>query len=235
MPPNFYVLLGVPLEATLDEIKSAYRERVKTLHPDRFDGGSEPFLALQEAYEVLCDPVRRRTYDGQLARSRRIRRAASRARPEPLYYPRHAVEPLIPHRQAPMAGEPLRSSRSPSLFRELSGQLWRDLEAPPLHTADQNKGIHIAVTLTQAQAQRGGRIQLRIPLQVSCPSCRGRGGMGFFECPRCAGSRVLIGDYPLKVAYPEGVADGDTGSIRLRRADAADVHLTLHFRVHGRR
>jgi hypothetical protein len=234
MPKNYYVLLGLDSDATQDEIKSAYRRKVKRLHPDQFEGGSEPFLALQEAYEVLCDPVRRRRYDGELARRRGTDHTAWRVSPEPLRPRRRPVEPLVPAERATGPRDPFSGSWSHSLFEELLRRPWRDVDAATLPGVGGAGSIHMEVFLTRARALRGGRIQLRIPLQFRCPACRGQGGLGFFECPRCSGTGVVADEYPVDVALPEGVADGDTGSIPLRRPGMRDVHLTLHFRVQKR-
>jgi curved DNA-binding protein CbpA len=71
MAKDYYLILGIGADATEDEIKSAYRREAKRHHPDCSGEDCEPFLALQEAYEVLGDPERRRAYDRELARERR--------------------------------------------------------------------------------------------------------------------------------------------------------------------
>ena len=58
-----YGVLGLAREATPSEIKRAYRQLAREHHPDRRGGcRSEEFLLIQEAYEVLSDPGRRRRY-----------------------------------------------------------------------------------------------------------------------------------------------------------------------------
>lgn len=59
---DYYELLGVSRSASAAEIKSAYRNLAKVMHPDA-GGTSGGFRMLQEAYETLKDPVRRADYD----------------------------------------------------------------------------------------------------------------------------------------------------------------------------
>src|SRR5439155_16268597 len=63
MSKDYYLLLGVSADAAPDEIKAAYRRRALEFHPDQSGGRSDPFLGLQEAYDVLSDPMRRAGYD----------------------------------------------------------------------------------------------------------------------------------------------------------------------------
>ncbi len=57
-----YKTLGVPRDADGAAIKSAYRSRAKSAHPDS-GGDVEAFARLKTAYELLLDPVRRKIYD----------------------------------------------------------------------------------------------------------------------------------------------------------------------------
>jgi DnaJ-class molecular chaperone len=62
--PDYYAVLGVSRTASLREIKRAYRRLAKKHHPDRKGGaGSEEFVVVQEAYEVLSDRRCRANYD----------------------------------------------------------------------------------------------------------------------------------------------------------------------------
>jgi restriction system protein len=62
---TLYQVLNVPEEATLEEIRAAYRRLSKRLHPDQ-DGSEALFRRVQEAYEVLSDRQRRAEYDRSL-------------------------------------------------------------------------------------------------------------------------------------------------------------------------
>lgn len=66
-PPDPYRELGVPRGASEDQIKAAHRRLAKRFHPDASSGERERFMAIQEAYLLLTDPLRRREWDARHA------------------------------------------------------------------------------------------------------------------------------------------------------------------------
>ena len=63
---DYYYILGVKPTSTTLQIKTAYRKLSKKLHPDLNQGDiffEEQFKEIQEAYEVLCDDLKRTHYD----------------------------------------------------------------------------------------------------------------------------------------------------------------------------
>ena len=67
MAKDYYQILGVPRNATDEQIKKAYRKLAMQYHPDRNPGKEEwanqKFKEINEAYGVLGDPEKRRRYD----------------------------------------------------------------------------------------------------------------------------------------------------------------------------
>src|SRR3954453_18395472 len=66
MPRDYYEVLGLERGASETEVKRAFRNLARELHPDvnRHDpAAEEKFKEAAEAYEVLSDPERRQTYD----------------------------------------------------------------------------------------------------------------------------------------------------------------------------
>jgi curved DNA-binding protein CbpA len=104
--PDLYQLLGVPREASRQEIALAWRRRARAEHPDARpadDGAPGRFRALAGAWQVLGDPARRAAYDRALARERQP------AVPIPVRHPSGSgraggATPLVP-----MPGPPLRA------------------------------------------------------------------------------------------------------------------------------
>ena len=65
MEKNLYEELGLKHNATKSEIKSSYRSLVKQHHPDA-GGEKERFLAIQNAWETLNDPIKKEKYDKKI-------------------------------------------------------------------------------------------------------------------------------------------------------------------------
>ncbi|KAK1439205.1 hypothetical protein QVD17_05021 [Tagetes erecta] len=70
-PSSLYGVLGISMEATGTEIKSAYRRLARTSHPDVNDSSGEEFIKIRDAYSTLSDPDKRADYDRRLFRTNR--------------------------------------------------------------------------------------------------------------------------------------------------------------------
>ncbi len=68
---DHYTALGLASSASLADIKKAFRQKASQYHPDRNTDPEAParFRAVQEAYEVLSDDVKRHAYDDNRRRN----------------------------------------------------------------------------------------------------------------------------------------------------------------------
>jgi DnaJ-class molecular chaperone len=225
MAKSYFAILGISQKASADEIRSAYRRLAKEFHPDHYTGSSERFRDIQEAYSVLGNRRRRRQYEQS------IRKVPIKTRLRPTAYPE--PEPLIPEEGPVDIGEvsPVRSFQSftPS-FDEIFDWLWSNFSdlAQPKSSRVQN--LTLEVTLTPEQARRGGNAKIMVPAQAVCPTCRGYGGVGFYECARCAGEGVISGEMPVSVSFPPGLTKNHAVMIPLDRFGVPNTHITVLFR-----
>ena len=132
--PGYYELLDVPPDATLTQIKRAYRKLARKYHPDMNNGdtqATEHFKLITEAYDVLSDPAQRDTYDrtrppqastqvtvpggdsdaGQRRAARPGNHLGGHPRPPPAIYPRSSwSSPAAPRASKPATGTTPRSA-----------------------------------------------------------------------------------------------------------------------------
>jgi DnaJ-class molecular chaperone len=235
MRKDYYVILGIASDATLEEVKSAFRRRAMELHPDTSGLESGPFLEVQEAYGVLSDAERRRRYD------RRALPVVTRRRPwgpaaEPMVRARPQAEPLRAadstngFRKVPLADFFARPSPS---FDELFDRLWSNFDSVSRPKCEGLASLTVEVVLAPEDAHLGGRVQVNIPARATCPGCGGSGAAGFYECWRCEGHGALTTEYPVLVSYPPGTRDGYAVPIPLNRFGIENLYLTVLFRVSG--
>jgi molecular chaperone DnaJ len=227
MAKSYYAILGVSSSATADEIRSAYRRLAKEFHPDHYAGDSEIFRDIQEAYAVLANVERRRQYES-------IRRAPVRAPVKGTRYPE--PEPLIPAEKPVDIGEisPVRSFRTfaPS-FDEIFDWLWDNFTSPDQPKSARIKHLTLEVPLTAEQALRGGNARVMVPASAVCPTCRGYGGVGLYECSRCAGEGAISGEVPISISFPPGLTQDHAVMIPLERFGMRNLQLTVLFRPAG--
>jgi DnaJ-class molecular chaperone len=228
MAKSYFAILGISPNATANEIRSAYRRLVKEFHPDHYTGGGDRFRDIQEAYSVLGNNRRRRKY------VQNIRKVSSKTPLRPTSYPE--PEPLIPEENPADIGQvsPVRSFQSftPSLD-EIFDWLWSNFSDITQPKSGRVRDLTLEVTLTPEQASRGGNARVMVPAQAVCPTCRGYGGVGFYECTRCAGEGTIAGEIPVAVAFPPGLTKDHAVGIPLDRFGIRNVHIIVLFRPTG--
>lgn len=95
-PKGYYARLGLDRDAAPEHVVAAYRRKARLLHPDvPVTGNTQAFVAVNEAYEVLADPLRRAAYDRE---ARELARASARRKPPET--PRTQLRPDPPAAQA---------------------------------------------------------------------------------------------------------------------------------------
>jgi molecular chaperone DnaJ len=228
---SLYESLGVPKNASQDEIKKAYRKLAREHHPDRNQGDKESearFKEVQAAYDVLKDPEKRKQYD--------------------TFGPngvRGAGGPGAGGWNVNVPGDFDFGDLS-DLFGGLFGGRARDPGARESR-AQRGADVEAVVNVSFEDSLKGLQVQVPVELETACrecngsgakpgtapticPECNGRGvraeSQGLFAlsqpCPRCRGNGTVIEDpcpqcrgsgrerrtkrYTVKI--PAGVRDG---------------------------
>ena len=230
---NPYETLGVAKTASADEIKKAYRKLARQYHPDRNpgdDAAEERFKEVQNAYDLLSDPEKRKQYDTFGANGMP---GAGGFGGAGFNFDIGDLGDLF----GGLFGGGRRGGGTRA--RAERGMRGADLEAVVnLSFEDSLRGIEtkIPVEVDTACRECGGSGAKPGTAPTICPECNGRGvkveSQGLFglsqPCPRCRGNGTVIEDpcprchgsgrerrtkrYTVKI--PAGVKDGT--KIRLR-------------------
>ena len=204
MPETFYDILGVKKNADADEIKKAYRKLARQYHPDANQGDKEAeerFKQVQNAYDALSDPEKRKAYD-------RFGSANGRG---PAAGPGGVNVDFGDFDWSGDLGDILggifgnlggagRGARGRARSQPVRGA---DVETEVrLSFEDSLRGAEakVPVELTVACSQCGGTGAEPGTAPVICPECNGRGviseSQGLFAlsqpCPRCRGNGTVI-------------------------------------------
>jgi len=227
MKKNYYLILGIENSASAEEIRNAYREKVKCFHPDHYSGDRNHFLDIQEAYSVLSDPERRTAYD-QIGQDTYESKSEGFTRGRTYSGP---AEPLIPDQ--PPQNFNLRNSfenYTPSL-EEIFDRLQNNFFQRGFSKSERSRPLHVEIILSRAEAFRGGEVELEIPLQKPCRICDGSGVVGFFDCLYCDGSGIGERNFFLRVPYPSGITRDYTIDIPLTSLGIRNFYLVVNFRL----
>ncbi len=168
---DYYDILGVAKGASADELKKAYRQKAKQLHPDRNQDNPEAeaqFKEANEAYEVLKDADKKAAYDryGHAAFEGGMGGGGGR----------------------PGGGD--YSSAFSDVFEDLFGDFMGGGQRGGRQRASRGSDLRYNLRIELEEAYNGMQKAITVPTSVSCTSCEGTGAEGGAEpqnCPTCSG------------------------------------------------
>ena len=254
---DFYEVLGVPKNASEDEIKKAYRKLAMKYHPDRNQGDAAKeaevkFKEVKEAYEMLSDAQKRAAYD---------------------QYGHAGVDPNMGGAGAAGFGGGFADAFG-DIFGDIFGQARRGAGGRQVY---RGSDLSYAMEITLEEAAKGKDAQLRIPSWDECDTCHGSGAkpgtspktcttcngsgvvqmrQGFFSvqqtCPHCRGTGKIIPEpcttchgqgkikrqKTLEVKIPAGIDDGmrirsaGNGEPGLNGGPPGDLFIEIRLKKH---
>jgi molecular chaperone DnaJ len=247
---DYYEVLGINRDASVEEIKKAYRKLAMKFHPDRNPDNpksEEHFKEAKEAYEILSDTSKRTAYD---------------------QYGHAGVDSGT----AAAGGAHGFSDSFGDIFGDIFGG--RAGQSNVYRGADLRYNLEVSLE----QAARGTETKIRIPTMescgtchgsgakpgttpITCPTCNGHGQVrmqqGFFSiqqtCPKCHGNGKYVASpcgtchgsgrvkqhKTLSVKIPAGVDEGDRirlsgeGEAGVSGGPPGDLYVVMHLLPHS--
>ena len=247
---DYYEVLGINRDASVEEIKKAYRKLAMKFHPDRNPDNpksEEHFKEAKEAYEILSDTSKRTAYD-------------------------HNGHAGVDSGTAAAGGA--------HGFADSFGDIFGDIFGGRAGQSNVYRGADLRYNLEVSleQAARGTETKIRIPTMESCETCHGSGAkpgttpitcptcnghgqvrmqQGFFSiqqtCPKCHGNGKYVASpcgtchgsgrvkqhKTLSVKIPAGVDEGDRirlsgeGEAGVNGGPPGDLYVVMHLLPHS--
>ena len=255
---DYYEVLGVPKNASDEEIKKSYRKLAMKHHPDRNQGDAakaaeERFKEAKEAYEMLSDADKRAAYD------------------------QHGHAGVDPNMRGPGGAG---GSSFADAFGDIFGDMFNGQQGGRGRGGRQvfrGSDLSYAMEITLEEAANGKEAQIRIPSwdecetchgsgakagtkPITCTTCHGQGAVqmrqGFFSvqqtCPHCHGSGKIIPEpctschgqgkikkqKTLEVKIPAGIDDGmrirsvGNGEPGTNGGPPGDLYIEIRLKKH---
>ncbi len=254
---DFYEVLGVPKNASDEEIKKSYRKLAMKHHPDRNSGdgakaAEEKFKEAKEAYEMLSDPQKRAAYD------------------------QHGHAGVDPNMRGGPGAEGFDgfSGAFGDIFGDIFGGARGQRNGRQVY---RGADLSYAMEISLEEAAAGKESQIRIPSWDDCETCKGTGAkpgtsvktcttchgqgqvqmrQGFFSvqqtCPHCHGSGKIIPEpctacngqgkikkqKTLEIKIPAGIDDGQrirstgNGEPGQNGGPSGDLYIEVRLRKH---
>jgi molecular chaperone DnaJ len=169
---DYYEVLGVPKGASAEDLKKAYRQKAKELHPDRNQDNPKAeaaFKEVNEAYDVLKDDQRKAAYDrfGHAAFDGGGRGGARGG-----------------FQQGDFA------SAFSDVFEDLFGDFMGRGGGGGRARAQRGSDLRYNLRVTLEDAYKGAQKTISVPTAQTCEVCHGTGAEGGAEpvtCPTCSG------------------------------------------------
>jgi DnaJ-class molecular chaperone len=230
---DYYDTLGVSPEASDDQIKQAYRKLARKFHPDVNPGdkaAEERFKEINEAYEVLSDPEKRKKYDALGPDWKSAGGFTPSSEDEAARVEFGNIEDLFSSGPRP--------GRFSDFFHTVFGGSGR--RAAGFSFSARGADIESEIDLTLEEAHRGTSRRVSIPLDESCPECHGTGERDKKTCPTCAGSGFRTRLEPITVNIPKGVSEGSVvrvpgrGGPGVGGGSRGDLYLRVRLLPHPR-
>jgi DnaJ-class molecular chaperone len=225
---DYYRILGVDRKADDKTIKSAYRRLARKHHPDVAKGkdSGDRFKEINEAYEVLSDPEKRRRYDSLGPDWQRYAQA-------PPGGPGGGFR--VEYDDLGSAGD--FSDFFRTIFGDMAGRAGSRGEGVRLEDlfrggrTARGGDVQAGIEITLDEAFQGTRKTFAMDVEEPCPTCHGSGHVKRQPCPTCGGGGWQSVRRQVDVKIPAGVKSDQRVRVAGEGAGAAGARGDLYLSV----
>jgi len=233
---DYYKILGISRTATDKDVKAAFRKLARQHHPDVNPGNKSSegkFKEVNEAFEILSDPEKRKKYDQYGENWQYGDQMAEAARQQ--------QPPGGGWNFNQSQGGPQGTSFEQGDLEGIFGDLFSGRGAGTRSRAPRarrGQDIEYAVEVSLEEAFNGTLRSLSLQSEQTCATCLGTGYIQKVPCSVCWGTGVLPVVKKLEVKIPAGVKDGSRVRIAGKGAPgsaggpAGDLYLVMTVKPH---
>ncbi len=242
---DYYETLGVARGADADEIRKSYRKLARKYHPDVNPGdkaAEERFKNVQEAYDVLSDDEKRKTYDQYGFYSPNIPPnggGGAGGNGGPGFSGFDFAEYMRQQQQAgASAGTDEGEGLGGGSFRDIFGSFFGGRSRQAANQPERGSDLEYGLNVDFWQSIRGTQVKLNITRQETCDTCHGTGSAGsnVAVCPECDGTGTvtqMAGAMKFNLTCPRCGGSGRLknacptcrGEGRISRPDTVEVRI----------
>lgn len=180
---NLYEILNIPCDSTYETIKASYKKLVRIYHPDinKSQVAEINFKLLNNAYEILSDPIKRENYDNLLKMTGEYK--ASKAEIQPL------------------------KKEFKQEFKQKFGEFIK--KEPEFISPNPEIDIIKEIKITPDEKNQGTTRIVNILNKQICPKCQGKRFINGSTCAFCKGEGNKKEYKKIEAKIPACVSDGD--------------------------
>jgi len=257
---DYYEILGVNKSSSSEEIKKAYKKLAMEFHPDRNKSkeAEEKFKEISEAYAVLSDSEKKKTYDnyGHAGFDQKYRTQEDIFRGanfDDIFrdifgdsgFGDDIFSSFFGGRRGRKRGADLRYDLEVS-FEDAVFGITKTLKIPKMVKCDSCDGTGALDGKLQTCSKCHGsgqyRVNQRTPFGIfatviTCSECKGEGKMASEKCDKCRGKGLREEIKEIKVKIPAGVDNGNRIKVshegeEIKNGNPGDLYLFLHVKTH---
>ncbi|HVN89092.1 MAG TPA: DnaJ C-terminal domain-containing protein [Candidatus Binataceae bacterium] len=228
---DYYKTLGVERSATADQIKSAYRKLARKHHPDVNPNNKEAerkFKEINEAYQVLSDPEKRKKYDElgadweHGASQEEVFRRYAQGGPGGAHFETGDAGGFSDFFERFFGGLGTGAARHGGGFQGFDFVEGIGGRRPSRGAARRGSDLEAEAVISLQDAVQGATTRLDFVIEEACDACGGTGLIAGKQerransrvlhsadpCHKCAGNGMVRARRTLEVTIPAGISDG---------------------------